>query len=133
MQMTRVELARYMTPGSKPGASAFPPHLLNWGCKNRTCECESQSLMPYRLAKPQYKFFKILVEHHKNGNAATRHIKRKEENIKRKVIVYKSQILIINALIHNGLRFMYSRVRTVIYFLSKSLRTASLGELNGFV
>ena len=67
------------------------------------------------------------------GVGAPQLVASTEENIKRKVIVYKSQILIINALIHNGLRFMYSRVRTVIYFLSKSLRTASLGELNGFV
>lgn len=32
-----------------------------------------------------------------------------------------------------GLAVIYSRVRTVNYFLSKSLRTASLGELNGFI
>ena len=32
-----------------------------------------------------------------------------------------------------GLAIIYSRVRTVNYFLSKSLRTASLGELNGFI
>lgn len=31
-------------------------HIHSWGCKNRTCECESQSLMPYRLAKPHYYF-----------------------------------------------------------------------------
>lgn len=131
--MTRVELARHMTPDSKSGASAFPPHLLNWGCKNRTCECESQSLMPYRLAKPHYYFFKIPVTAPPEQLCCHWEYQKKRRNMKRKVIVYKSQILIINALIHNGLRFMYSRVRTVIYFLSKSLRTASLGELNGFV
>ena len=31
------------------------------------------------------------------------------------------------------LAVIYSRVRNVNYFLSKSLRTASLGELNGFI
>lgn len=30
MQMTRVELARHITPDPKSGASAFPPHLHNW-------------------------------------------------------------------------------------------------------
>lgn len=90
MQMTRVELARHMTPGSKPGASAFPPHLLNWGCKNRTCECESQSLMPYRLAKPQYKFFKIPVETPPEQRRHHQAYQKKRRNMKRKVIIYKT-------------------------------------------
>lgn len=54
--MTRVELARHMTPDPKSGASSFPPHLLNWGDVIRTHEYRSQSPGPYRLATPHYYF-----------------------------------------------------------------------------
>ena len=60
MQMTRVELARHMTPDSKSGASSFPPHLLSWASWIRTNECRSQSPVPYRLAIAHY-YFQIPV------------------------------------------------------------------------
>ena len=60
MQMTKVELARHMTPDPKSGASAFPPHLHNWAYWIRTSEYRSQSPVPYRLANAQY-YFKIPV------------------------------------------------------------------------
>lgn len=54
MQMTRVELARHMTPDPKSGASAFPPHLHNWAYWIRTSEFRGQGPAPYRLANAQY-------------------------------------------------------------------------------
>ena len=93
--------------------------------------------MPYRLANAQY-YLKIPVAIPPEQPILPPDYKRKERYENIIAILNRSAFIILNTHYkrpHPGrlMLVFHTQVRTVNYFLSKSLRTASLGELNGFL